>query len=87
MSSLGPISFNGHDEESIWLARQMGEYSRQSEEVASQVDREIRKIVEKAYDEAKKILLENKGALARVSSRLLEKETLTRDEFEALLGD
>jgi len=46
MSSLGPISFNGHDEESMWLARQMGEYSRQSEEVASQVDREIRKIVE-----------------------------------------
>lgn len=87
MSGLGPISFNGHDEEKRWLARQMGDYSRQSEEVASQVDREIRKIIEDAYKKAKGILKDNEEVIERISDKLLEKETLTREDFEALLNE
>ncbi len=85
MSDLGPISFNGHDEESIWLAKQMGEYHTVSQETASKVDREVAKIVEGAYNRAKEILKEKRELLDKVSARLLEKETLLQEEFKAIL--
>ncbi|HDQ88704.1 MAG TPA: AAA family ATPase, partial [candidate division WWE3 bacterium] len=85
MSELGPISFKGHDEESIWLARQMGEYHTVSQETASKVDKEIVKIVEEAYKKAKELLEEKRELLDRVSAKLLEKETLSQEEFKALL--
>lgn len=86
MSSLGPIAFNGHEETKMWLARQMGEYSKQSEETASKIDKEIKKIIDEAYEKAKEILEKNKELMEKLANNLLEKETLTGDEFEAILN-
>jgi cell division protease FtsH len=87
MSSLGPIFYNGHDEESIWLAKQIGEYSTISQETASKVDGEISKIIEGAYKKATEILEQNKNLLEKVAARLLEKETLSQEEFRAVLNE
>ncbi len=84
MSKLGPIAFGSKDSEKIWLARQMGEYSAQSEEITAKIDREIKRIIDEAYSKAKEILKDNEEAIEKVSQKLLEKETLTQDEFDAV---
>nr|MBP8961242.1 AAA family ATPase [Patescibacteria group bacterium] len=86
MSDLGPISFNGNDEEQIWLAKQMGEYHTVSQETASRVDKEVIKIVDKAYTEAKNILIAKKQLLDSISQKLLEQETLTQEDFKLLVS-
>ncbi len=87
MSSLGPIAYTAHNEDKMWLAKQMGEYSKHSEEMAAKIDREIKKIIDKAYDKAKEILENNKGLMEKITEELLAKETLTQDEFEELLNE
>lgn len=52
--------------------------------MAEQIDREVRKLVNEAYEKARAILREHRDALDRVASRLLEVETISREEFEQL---
>jgi len=85
MSSLGPIFFEGRSEFS-WLAEEFGEGSSISEEMSSKIDKEISGIVEKSYEEAKKILKVNKEKLDKVVSKLLEVETIGGDEFKELVS-
>ena len=85
MSSLGPIFFEGRSEFS-WLAEEFGEGSSISEEMSSKIDKEISGIVEKSYQEAKKILKENKEKLDKVVAKLLEVETIGGDEFKELVS-
>lgn len=87
MSSLGPVFYNGHDEESIWLAKQMGEYNAISQETASKVDGEVAKIIDGAYKRATEILEQNRNLLEKVAAQLLEKETLSQEEFRAILNE
>ena len=87
MSNLGPISYNGYDKEKNWLAKQMGEYNNQSEEITAKIDNEIKRIIDESYEKAKGILKENEKLMEKISKELLEKETLTQDEFEALLNE
>jgi cell division protease FtsH len=87
MSNLGPISYSGYDEEKRWLAKQVGEYHKQSEEMAARIDKEVEKIIDTAYKRAKDILKGKKELMEKISNKLLEKETLTQDEFGALLSE
>jgi len=87
MSSLGPIAYNGGNEEKNWLAKQLGESTAQSEEFTAKIDREIKKIVEEAYTKAKEILKGKGKIMERVAEELLKKETLTQEEFETLLNE
>ena len=84
MSSLGPISYEGKDS-NPWLAREFSE-PRLSQTKASQIDDEVKKIVDSAYNKAKEILTLKRKILDAVTSSLLEKETIYEDEFKALAG-
>ena len=84
MSSLGPIAYEAK-ETSFWLAKGFEENNQLSDEMAAKIDAEVHKIITTAYETAKDILVTHRDALDRISQQLMEKETLTADEFKALL--
>jgi cell division protease FtsH len=81
--NLGPMVY-GQKEELIFLGREISEQRDYSEAVAEQIDREVRKLVNEAYERARALLREHRDALDLIASRLLEVETISRDEFEQL---
>ena len=81
---LGPRVF-GHDRGQPFLGREFNSEPDYSDEVAREIDDEIRRIVEEAHQTAAKILKEKKGELDTISQILLERETIEADEFVALL--
>lgn len=80
---LGPMIY-GQKEELIFLGREISEQRDYSEAVATQIDREVRRLVNEAYEQAKGILDTYREKLDDVAQRLLEVETLSRDEFEKI---
>jgi cell division protease FtsH len=82
-NDLGPMTY-GQKEELIFLGREISERRDYSEAVAEQIDKEVRIMVYDAYEKAKKILLQYREALDSIAIKLLEVETLSRDEFEAI---
>jgi cell division protease FtsH len=72
----------GQKEELIFLGREISEQRDYSEAVAEQIDREVRKIVDEAYKQSQAILKQYRQQLDDVANLLLEKETITREEFE-----
>ncbi len=81
--TLGPMVY-GQKEELIFLGREISEQRDYSEAIAEQIDREVRKLVNEAYERSRAILREHRDALDRIATRLLEVETISRDEFEQL---
>ena len=81
---LGPRVF-GHDTTQPFLGRSMGSEPDYSDEIAREIDDEIRRIVEIAHQSARDILSEHREDLDRISKILLERETLDAKEFDALL--
>lgn len=82
---LGPMMF-GQKEEMIFLGREISEQRDYSEAVAEEIDSEVRGIVTWAYDEARRLINENRNKLEAVAQRLLEVETLDTNEFLMLMG-
>ena len=80
---LGPMVY-GQKDELIFLGREISEQRDYSEAVAEQIDKEVRRLVNDAYENAKAILIEYRDKLDAVAGRLLEVETITREEFEAI---
>jgi cell division protease FtsH len=80
---LGPMVY-GQKEELIFLGREISEQRDYSEAVAEQIDKEVRRLVSEAYEKARQILIEYRDKLDAVAERLLEQETLTREEFEEI---
>ncbi|MGE5553134.1 MAG: ATP-dependent zinc metalloprotease FtsH [Betaproteobacteria bacterium] len=83
---LGPISYGRPHEEQIFLGRDIAREKNYSEEVAAKIDREVRQIVEQQYERAKAILREHRAELDRVVEALLERETLTGEEFRKVVA-
>jgi cell division protease FtsH len=81
--SLGPMVY-GQKEELIFLGREISEQRDYSEAVAEEIDEEVRKLVSEAYEKAKSIIIQYRDRLDDVAQRLLEVETITRDEFEKI---
>ncbi|MBD3267810.1 ATP-dependent zinc metalloprotease FtsH [bacterium] len=81
---LGPLTF-GADENQVFLGRDIYKDKEYSEEVASQIDKEVRRIVDESYNRAKHILVENKDILEALASALLEKEVLSADEVKEIV--
>ena len=86
MSQLGPLAF-GHNESQPFLGRDFGHVQDYSDEVAAKVDVEIHRLVEEAHDEAREILLKYRDKLDLMVERLLEKETLEKEEVEEVLAE
>ncbi|NPA90009.1 MAG: cell division protein FtsH, partial [Chloroflexi bacterium] len=83
---LGPMVFGKRDE-LIFLGKEIGEQRNYSEEVAQMIDEEIQRIITEAYTRAKDILIRYRHKLDQIAQLLIEKETLEREEFEALFQD
>lgn len=80
-SNLGPMTY-GTDDEEVFVGRDFGRTRNYSEEVAAAIDREMRSLIDKAYNKAEELLKANINKLHRVAEALLEKETLDSKEFE-----
>ena len=80
---LGPMSYGTSDDE-VFLGRDFNKIRNYSEDVAAKIDREMRRIIDNAYNKTEKLLSENIEKLHRVAQALLEKETITGKEFEIL---
>ena len=80
---LGPMVY-GQKEELIFLGREISEQRDYSEAVAEVIDREVRLLVNDSFEKAKKILLQYRDKLDEVAGRLLEVETINREEFESI---
>ncbi len=79
---IGPVNYSSSDE--VFLGRDFSTRQNFSENVASEIDHEIRRIVDSAFDDTKKIISENMERLDRVAQALLAVETLDGEQFEAL---
>jgi len=82
---MGPLTFGDRDE-LVFLGREIAEQRNYSDEVAEEIDQEVRTIVDHAYDRARAILITYRQKLETVAQRLIEIETLERKEFEALVA-
>jgi cell division protease FtsH len=82
---LGPRVF-GHDHGQPFLGREFSAEPDYSDEIAREIDDEIRRIVEAAHQHARDILTEHRESLTKISEVLLKRETIEKEEFEALLA-
>ncbi len=80
---MGTMTY-GQKEEMIFLGREISEQRDYSEAVAEQIDREVRKIVEDAYKQAKALVKKYRKQLDLIAQKLLEVESINREEFEVL---
>jgi cell division protease FtsH len=85
MSSLGPINYGPTMDVTEWGKSYM-EQNPVSEVMMSKIDDEVKKIINVAYEEATKIIKNNKKSLDKVAKALLVKEGLDQDEFEKIIG-
>jgi cell division protease FtsH len=81
---LGLVAY-GENQDEVFLGMSMGRQQSVSEATAQKIDREVRRLIEEAYEEAKRILTEKHDAHIRLAEALLEYETLTGDEIKDLL--
>jgi cell division protease FtsH len=82
---LGPRVL-GRDQDMPFLGREMGGEPDYSEEVAREIDDEIRRVIEEAHDKASQVLREHSEELHRLAAILIERETIDKDQFERLLA-
>src|SRR3954447_7236983 len=82
---LGPRVF-GHDHGQPFLRREFSAEPDYSDEIAREIDDEIRRIVEAAHQRAKDLLTEHRGRLETISEILLKRETIEKEEFLGLLA-
>jgi cell division protease FtsH len=84
MSDLGPIQY-GRGQHQVFLGRDISEERNYSEEVASKIDAEVRKIIEASYETGKRILTDSWDKVERMVGSLLEHETVEAEEVKAIL--
>ena len=82
---LGPQTF-GEKEELIFLGREIGEQRNYSEEIAEEIDREVSKLVQDAYQRARTIIHESRAKLDELARRLIDHETVDAGEFQAIFA-
>ena len=85
--ALGLVSY-GDDNDEVFIGRDFGHTSRgYGEQVATTIDSEVKRIIDECYDRAKTIIKEHEAVLYKCADLLLEKEKITREEFEALFEE
>ncbi|MGD0175026.1 MAG: cell division protein FtsH, partial [Anaerolineales bacterium] len=80
---LGPMVY-GQKEELIFLGREISEQRDYSDQVANEIDEEVRKLVNDAFEVSKSLLLKYREELDRVAGKLIEVETLDEEEFNRI---
>ena len=83
--ALGTVNYDMDDEE-VFIGRDLAHPRSYSENVANSIDAEVRRIIDDCYKEAKRLIEENLSVLGACADLLLQKERITREEFEGLFG-
>jgi cell division protease FtsH len=83
---LGPLAFGKRDE-LVFLGREIGEQRNYSDEVAKQIDEEVRAIIDRCYARAVDVLTQYKERLVQLAERLVAEETIEQDDFEQMFAD
>ena len=86
MSDLGPMQYE-HQSGSVFLGRDYGKSKNFSDQVALEIDRETRKIIEECYEQAKTIVKDNKDLIMLLSDALMKYETLTKEQIEYIVAN
>jgi len=86
MSDLGPIQY-GRGSHQVFLGRDFGDERNYSEEIASKIDGEVRRIIESCFDKGRSMLTEHWAKVERMVASLMEYETVDADEVMAILND
>jgi len=84
MSNLGPLTY-GKKEEQIFLGRELAQHRDFSEETAREIDAEVRRFVNAGYQNAKRVIEDNKETLERIALALLEREVLDAIELKLIM--
>lgn len=84
--NIGMICYTNEDDE-VFIGRDLAHTRSYSEGVAATIDSEVKRIIDDAYAEAKRIILEHRDILDRCAELLLEKEKISKEEFEALFEE
>jgi cell division protease FtsH len=83
---LGPLSFGKRDE-LVFLGREIGEQRNYSDDVAKQIDEEVRAIIDHAYERAMEVLVTHRDKLNALAEKLVAEETVDAEGFESLFTD
>jgi cell division protease FtsH len=83
---LGPLSFGKRDE-LVFLGREIGEQRNYSDEIAKQIDEEVRAIIDRAYERAGQVLETHRDRLEALAQKLIAEETVDSTAFESLFSD
>ena len=83
--NIGLICYKDDDDE-VFIGRDLAHAHSYSEGIASAIDVEVKRIIDESYEKAKTIIAEHRDVLDRCAALLLEKEKITREEFEALFA-
>ncbi|MEO0536399.1 MAG: ATP-dependent zinc metalloprotease FtsH2 [Cyanobacteria bacterium P01_A01_bin.123] len=86
MSDLGPLSLESQQGE-VFLGRDWMSRSEYSNGIAAQIDNQVRHIVEKCYEDAKRLVQENRAVIDRLADLLIDKETIDGDEFRQIVSE
>ena len=84
MSDLGPMQYEEQNG-SVFLGRDYGKSKNFSDQVALEIDREVRKIIDECYEKAKTIIADNKALIMLLSDALMKYETLTKEQIEYIV--
>jgi cell division protease FtsH len=84
MSELGPLAY-GKKDEAIFLGREIAQHRDYSEDTAIQIDKEVKRIVNGGYENAKRLLSNNRETLERIAQALLEREVIDANEVKMLM--
>ena len=84
--AIGPLTL-GQKAHEVFLGRDFQSQPDYSDQVAFEIDNEVRRLIDEAHDEALEILQEHRAKLDELAAMLVERETLEREEVEAFLGD
>lgn len=79
---LGPLAYETGDDSEVFLGQEIGKAKAYSDRLAYEIDREVRNLIDQAYELALKLLSDNFDLLHKLAEVLLEKETIHKDEFE-----
>ena len=80
---IGPIDY-GNDSDEVFIGRDLAHTRKYGENIAGEIDKEVKRIIDECYAKAKELILANKNVLDSCAAILIKKEKITREEFEAL---
>jgi len=83
---LGPLTY-GQPQQEIFLGREFAQHRDYSESTALAIDREVKRLVTENYERAKGLIIDHKNALVAVAEALIERETLSADDLDRILGE